>query len=91
MGEIKQIGRGVKNFDGQKWDDASFGVVRRACLLKFSQNPKFKETLVSTGDAVLAEASATDTIWGIGIPPLVDGKPVRYPQAPCPCLLLTCF
>lgn len=39
----------------------------RGCLLKFRQNPLMKQELLSTGHKLLAEASASDTIWGIGI------------------------
>jgi ribA/ribD-fused uncharacterized protein len=35
--------------------------------LKFSQNEKFKEFLLSTNDKILVEASPYDTIWGIGM------------------------
>ena len=34
---------------------------------KFSQNPDLKEFLLSTGDAILVEASPYDKIWGIGL------------------------
>ena len=34
---------------------------------KFSQNPNLKEFLLSTGDALIAEASPYDKIWGIGL------------------------
>ena len=34
---------------------------------KFGQNPAIKEYLLSTGDAILAEASPYDKIWGIGL------------------------
>jgi len=34
---------------------------------KFGQNPELKEFLLSTGDAILVEASPYDKIWGIGL------------------------
>ena len=34
---------------------------------KFSQNADIRDFLLSTGDAVLAEASPYDKIWGIGL------------------------
>ena len=34
---------------------------------KFSQNPDIKEFLLSTRDAIIAEASPYDNIWGIGL------------------------
>ena len=36
-------------------------------IAKFGQNPALKEFLLSTGDALIAEASPYDTIWGIGL------------------------
>ena len=34
---------------------------------KFAQSTKFREYLLSTGDAILVEASPYDKIWGIGM------------------------
>ena len=34
---------------------------------KFSQNGRLRDYPLSTGDAVLAEASPYDRIWGIGL------------------------
>ena len=34
---------------------------------KFSQNPDIREFLLSTEDAIIAEASPYDRIWGIGL------------------------
>src|SRR5690606_28669148 len=38
----KQLGRQVKGFDEQKWDDHKFDIVVQGNLLKFSQNEKLK-------------------------------------------------
>jgi ribA/ribD-fused uncharacterized protein len=65
--EAKSLGRKVKNFDPKLWDDHKYEIVKRANFLKFSQNPKFKEFLMSTDDKVLIEASPYDRIWGIGM------------------------
>ena len=72
---IKNLGRTVKNRNGKKWtiadakewDAARFDVVVRGNFAKFSQNDKLKEYLMSTGDALLVEASPKDKIWGIGL------------------------
>ncbi|MBW8688197.1 NADAR family protein [Chitinophaga rhizophila] len=63
----KQLGRKVKNFDPVKWDAEKFNIVVEGNLLKFSQHPKLKEFLISTGDTILVEASPLDRIWGIGM------------------------
>merc|ERR1712232_38784 len=52
---------------GKLWDkhleDTAFEVVRQ----KFAALPALKEILLSTGDAILAEAAPNDAIWGIGL------------------------
>ncbi|MCT2408754.1 NADAR family protein [Chryseobacterium antibioticum] len=65
--EVKSLGRKVKNFDPKLWDDHKYEIVKRANLLKFSQNPKFKNFLLATGDKILVEACPYDKIWGIGM------------------------
>ena len=65
--QAKKLGRGVKGFDEQAWDDARFGIVVKGNLAKFSQNPPLAEFLSQTGDRVLVEASPVDRIWGIGL------------------------
>lgn len=65
--EVKRLGRKVKNFDPKIWDEHKYEIVRQGNFLKFSQNEKFKEFLLSTNDKILVEASPYDTIWGIGM------------------------
>lgn len=64
---IKALGRAVKNYDAARWDLEKLGVVVAGNLAKFSSDPRLKEFLLSTGDAILVEASPEDTIWGIGL------------------------
>lgn len=64
--EAKTLGRLVRGFDEQRWSEARLEIVMRGNLAKFSQNPKLLSFLMNTGDAVLAEASPTDLLWGIG-------------------------
>ncbi|MGG5209387.1 NADAR family protein [Chryseobacterium sp. MIQD13] len=63
----KSLGRKVKNFDPKVWDEHKYGIVKKANQLKFSQNLKFKDFLLSTNDKILIEASPYDKIWGIGM------------------------
>lgn len=65
--QVKSLGRKVKNFDPKLWNEHKYEIVRQGNLLKFSQNKKYKDFLLSTGDKILVEASPYDTIWGIGM------------------------
>ena len=42
-------------------------IVFKASLAKFDQNAELKAFLLSTDDAVIAEASPADKVWGIGM------------------------
>lgn len=64
---MKRLGRAVSGFDEKKWSEVSYGIVLKGNFAKFSQNENLKEYLLSTGNAVLAEANPRDTIWGIGM------------------------
>lgn len=64
--KIKAIGRIVKNYDENIWDQIRFHVMKNGLRLKFNQNPNLKALLVGTGDKILYEASKNDNIWGIG-------------------------
>ena len=63
--QIKELGRRVKGFEHATWDKAKFSIVLNGNWCKFSQNMELKAFLLSTGDAILAEASPYDGIWGI--------------------------
>lgn len=65
--KIKSLGRKVKNFDLDLWNEKCQMIVYQGNLAKFSQNPKLKNFLLATGDKILVEASPFDTIWGIGL------------------------
>lgn len=65
--EVKSLGRKVKNFDPELWNEHKYEIVKKGNLLKFSQNPKLKGFLLSTEDKILIEASPYDNIWGIGM------------------------
>jgi len=65
--QAKSLGRKVKNFNPQLWDEHKYGIVRKGNLLKFSQNENIKKFLLSTGKKILVEASPYDKIWGIGM------------------------
>jgi ribA/ribD-fused uncharacterized protein len=47
------------------WDEKKIGVMLDGLRLKFS-DPKLREQLLATGDAVLHENNPDDPYWGIG-------------------------
>ena len=63
----KKLGRLVSSFDPAVWNTVKYDIVKTANRAKFEQNPDLKEALLKTGNAVFAEASPYDSIWGIGI------------------------
>jgi len=66
--EAQRLGRELKNFDREKWNEVNDGIVERANYLKFGQNRDGKalKTLLNTVGKELIEASPKDRIWGIG-------------------------
>jgi ribA/ribD-fused uncharacterized protein len=65
--EVKELGRQVRGFDEMKWNEKKFELVRTGNIHKFNQHKKLKDFLIDTGENVIVEASATDTVWGIGL------------------------
>lgn len=66
-GEIKALGRQVKNFNSKVWDGYKIMIVKSGLWNKFVQHPDLADILLSTGDAILAEGAAGDKIWGTGL------------------------
>jgi ribA/ribD-fused uncharacterized protein len=65
--EAKKLGRAVRNFDSELWEQHRFEIVRSGSYAKFSQNSALRAFLTGTRGRVLVEASPHDTIWGIGV------------------------
>ena len=65
--KCKALGKSAANFNQYLWDSCKEEVIYNANYAKFSQNPALKAALLATGDAILAEASPSDPIWGIGM------------------------
>lgn len=63
----KQLGRQVRGFDEDTWRAARFEIVTRGNLEKFDQDPRLRDYLLGTGEAILVEASPGDRVWGIGL------------------------
>ena len=65
--KAKELGRKVVGFDSDVWKDVCRPLMVCGLRQKFLQNPRLMHNLLSTGSALLAEASSVDRIWGIGI------------------------
>lgn len=65
--QFKDLGRKVKNFNEQIWNENCCDIVVKGNYAKFSQNERLKYFLINTNDRVLVEASPYDKIWGIGM------------------------
>jgi ribA/ribD-fused uncharacterized protein len=63
----KAIGRTIRGYDDEIWNEVKFDIVTRNNLLKFTQNPGWKELLIFTDGYELVEASPYDKIWGVGL------------------------
>lgn len=64
--EQKNLGRKVKEFYDERWDEVKSDVVLAGSIAKFARNRKLKAKLLETGDRLLVEASSADRVWGIG-------------------------
>jgi ribA/ribD-fused uncharacterized protein len=65
--DAKSLGRKVRGFSEDMWLAHREEIVFTGSFAKFSQHSALGQFLLATGDAVLVEASPTDTIWGIGL------------------------
>jgi ribA/ribD-fused uncharacterized protein len=76
--KVKKLGREVKNFKDSVWNKNRCRIVYEGNYAKFTQNNNLKEKLLKTKDKIIAEASAKDNIWGIGMyehdPNIMDQK-----------------
>ena len=65
--EAKKLGREIKGFVPEAWEEHKYDIVQTGNYHKFSQNWELQQFLLATNDRVLVEASPVDTIWGIGL------------------------
>ena len=64
---IKALGRQVTPYDNKIWAGLRQIIVYEGLVEKFRQNVELRKKLVDTGDALMAECSAEDRVWGNGI------------------------
>ena len=62
----KPLGRQVKNFVPQRWEQVAPEVAYRGCLAKFQQHENLQKVLLDTGNKTLGEATC-DCMWGVGL------------------------
>jgi ribA/ribD-fused uncharacterized protein len=65
--EQKSLGREVKNFDLEIWNQNALDIVYRGNKAKFEQNAEYLNLLLSTKGKTIVEASPYDKVWGIGM------------------------
>ena len=66
-GECKTLGRKVMNFNLIKWKNEAKQIMTHGLKAKFEQNPICAQTLKSTKNSRLVEASPYDSLWGVGL------------------------
>ena len=62
----KTLGKKVKDFKEEEWNETKEAVMRTALKAKFTQHPELLKKLRDTGDRPLAEADPRSKEWGIG-------------------------
>lgn len=63
----KFLGRQVRGYVDSTWMSVCQIVMVEGLVSKFQQDPHSLKTLLDTGDTIIAEASPSDRIWGIGL------------------------
>lgn len=74
----KALGRLVKGFDIEVWEENAEDIVYRGNWAKFSQNRDLADVLVATMGKRLVEGAHYDPVWGVGLawddPAILDPK-----------------
>ncbi|MFJ6214657.1 NADAR family protein [Streptomyces sp. NPDC092296] len=65
--EAKKLGRLVRGFREEEWEQRRFELVVAGSTAKFGQDPALTAYLLGTRQRVLVEASPQDRVWGIGL------------------------
>ena len=63
----KMLGRSVKKFKINIWNNVAIDYVVSGNVAKFGQNPILLKHLLETENKIIVEASPNDRIWGIGL------------------------
>ena len=75
----KALGREVKNYDDNVWNEKRYQVMVDACYFKFSSNEELKSNILSDefNGKHFVESSPIDKIWGVGLGennPMIDDE-----------------
>ncbi len=65
--EAKKLGREIRGFEPERWEERKYEIVKTGNLHKFGQHQALAGFLLATNDRILVEASPVDTLWGIGL------------------------
>jgi ribA/ribD-fused uncharacterized protein len=65
--KMRELGRKIKNFSDDIWEQYRERIMFAVTYWKYSQNKKLRKLLLKTNDSLMVEASPTDKIWGIGV------------------------
>lgn len=63
----KYLGNHCQDYDEDKWRSSRILVMKTGLMAKFQQNADLQQKLLATRGFYLAESSATDKVWGIGL------------------------
>lgn len=63
----QKLGRKIKNFNQELWDEKKYCIVLAGNLARFMQSQKCRELLLATGDKEICESSPYDLVWGCGL------------------------
>ena len=75
--EAKRLGRLVEPWDETLWMSHICDIAKHIMLSKFLGVPGLRERLLATEERVIAEASPSDPLWGIGLS--AKDPDARYP------------
>jgi len=65
--EAKELGRKVRGFNQQIWDQVKFGIVYSGTYHKFNFHKELREILFQTEGLLIVEANPFDVIWSCGL------------------------
>lgn len=63
----KEIGRGVKGYVDEVWNQKRYNVMLQGNRLKYNQHKDIREKLLATGNMILVETNPRDSIWSCGL------------------------
>ena len=63
----KRLGREVRDFDQELWDNHICKIAKKIIISKFLSSEELIKLLLSTRNTLIVEAAPNDCIWGIGL------------------------